>query len=409
MSDVPQVPPAPHVPVPQDPMELTVTAPATGGRGIARTDGGQVVFVSGALPGETVTASITADNGRFLEAVSTSVLQPARQRRPPPCPLVAAGCGGCDLSHAEPALQRELKRAIVEDCLRRIARIDEFPAISDGPNLVTAGFRTTLRAAVDASGRAGIRAHRSHDPVIGPSCRVAHPLAEELLVDSRYPGASEVTIRVGARTGDRLVVVDEGAARVTVPDGVGVVLAASPGDAAIHEVIDGVRLRISAGSFFQTRPDGAEALVEAVRSGLGGPGGVDRLVDLCAGVGLFAATVPASSVVAVESSASSAADAMHNLASKTGASVQRTRFEDWRPSVADAVIADPARAGLGRVGVAKVVSCAAPVVALVSCDPAAMARDIGLLVAAGYGMERITIVDLFPDTHHIEAVTILRR
>lgn len=89
--------------------------------------------------------------------------------------------------------------------------------------------------------------------------------------------------------------------------------------------------------------------------------------------------------------------------------MQRTRFEDWRPSVADAVIADPARAGLGRVGVAKVVSCAAPVVALVSCDPAAMARDIGLLVAAGYGMERITIVDLFPDTHHIEAVTILRR
>ena len=395
--------------VPSTPVELTVTAVATGGRGVARSAEGQVVFVDGALPGETVTASIAADRGRFLEATTTSVLRSSMQRRPPPCPLVAAGCGGCDLSHAEPALQRAMKRSIVEDCLARIAKLTVQPEIGDGPELATTGFRTTLRAAVDGNGRAGIRARRSHDPVIGASCRVAHPLAEELLIEGRYPGASEVTIRIGARTGERLVIVDAAADRAVVPDGVSVVTASSPGAAAIDEIVHDVRLRISASSFFQTRVDGAEALIDVVRAGLAGFGAIDRLVDLCAGVGLFAATVDASSVVAVESSRSSAADAAHNLAARPSASVRRGRFEDWRPVAADAVIADPARAGLGKVGVAKVVACDASTVALVSCDPAAMARDIGLFVGAGYGVERVTIVDLFPDTHHIEAVTILRR
>lgn len=393
-------------------MELFITAMATGGRGLARTPDGHVVFVDGALPGESVDADLTSDEGRFLEASTATVLRASPRRRQPPCVLVAAGCGGCDLSHAEPSLQRDLKRAVVEDCLRRIGQMDELPEISAGPELATDGFRTSVRAAVDRSGRAGMRARSRHHPVLGPSCRVAHPLAEELLIEGRYPGSSEVTIRVGARTGERMVVVDGELSQVRVPGDVAVVDAGQPGGAVIHELVDGRRFRISAPSFFQSRPDGADALVAVVRDGVGGGGPPDRLVDLCCGVGLFAATVPAESVVAVESARSSVDDARHNLAgavSVGSATVLRRRFADWVPTPADAVIADPARAGLARVGVAKVVACGAPTVALVSCDPASMARDVGLFLAEGYAAERITLVDLFPDTHHIETVTLLRR
>ncbi len=390
-------------------MELFITGTETRGRGVSRTADGAVVFVDGALPQETVLAEVTVQRARFREAVTTEVITPAAGRRDPPCPLVASGCGGCDLSHATPSLQRDVKLATVVDCLVRIGRLEQLPAIDAGPDLATVAFRSAVRAAVDGSGRAGMRARHRHHPVVGSSCRVAHPLVEELLVEGRFPDSTEVTIRVGTRTGERLVIVDGDVDRVVVPNDVVVVGATRAVDAAYHELVDGHRFRISATSFFQSRPDGADALVSIVRDRLGP---VDRLIDLCAGVGLFAATVPSGSVVAVESSRSSVDDARHNLARlrPPGTStVRRARFEDWAPVAADAVVADPARAGLGRVGVAKVLGCGAPTVALVSCDPAAMARDVGLFVAEGYAVDRITLVDLFPDTHHIETVALLTR
>ena len=123
---------------------------------------------------------------------------------------------------------------------------------------------------------------------------MAHPLLDELVADGRFPDG-EVVLRAGARTGERLVVVDGDAPARQVPDGVRVVRAAelAAGTRAwYHEEVAGRRWRISARSFFQARPDGAEALVAAVRAALDGavpPGG--HLVDLYGGVGLFAGTL----------------------------------------------------------------------------------------------------------------------
>jgi tRNA/tmRNA/rRNA uracil-C5-methylase (TrmA/RlmC/RlmD family) len=133
------------------------------------------------------------------------------------------------------------------------------------------------------------------------------------------------------------------------------------------------------------------------------------IADLYCGVGLFAGVVDAPrQVFAVERDRHAAADARDNLRARP-ARVVRSDVGTWQPEPVDVVVADPSRAGLGRAGVRTVFGCRASRVVLVSCDPAACARDIALLRDGGYELRSITPVDLFPHTPHIECVSILER
>jgi 23S rRNA (uracil1939-C5)-methyltransferase len=223
---------------------------------------------------------------------------------------------------------------------------------------------------------------------------------------------SEVVIRAGAATGERLVVARPAAAGADVPPGtllVGTDELAAGRRAWIHEVVAGRRWRISAASFFQGRPDGAEALVAAVRAAVGDalvPGG--RLVDLYGGVGLFAGALGAGGdgrVVVVETNRSALADARVNLTDLPGARIVASDVRRWRPSAADVVVADPSRQGLGAEAVGRIGATGATALALVSCDAAALGRDAGLLAVAGWHLESLALVDLFPHTPHVEVVT----
>jgi 23S rRNA (uracil1939-C5)-methyltransferase len=337
---------------------------------------------------------------------------PATDRVTPPCPFVAAGCGGCGWQHVALGAQRERKSASVAAALRR-GGVGE-PVVGLGPDLPSEGYRTTLRGVADEAGRVALRRHRSHDLVPVPACLVAHPLVAEVLADARFPPGAEVTVRVGARTGDRLVVVDgpDDDGTIVVPSGVRVVTGAklAAGKRAwLHEDVAGVRLRVSARSFFQAGPEAAEALVAAVSEALGPVGPGDALADLYGGVGLFAATVGREArTVSVEASASAAADARVNLAELPARSV-RSDVARWRPRRMDAVVADPPRAGLGRRGVRVVAGTHAGRVALVSCDAGALGRDAGLLHAAGYRWVASKLVDVFRHTPHVEVVTRFER
>lgn len=404
----------PLVDTPAEPgqsIELRVERTVAGGAGLAREAGGRVVLVDGALPDETVVARITRSKPRMATAQLREVLRAAEGRVPAPCPELHAGCGGCDLQHAVPQLQRELKVGIVRDALARIGRLTDV-SVAEGEHLPTEDFRTVLRCGV-VDGRAALHRRRSSELHPLGMCMIAHPLVEEVVREARFPGAAEVTIRAGARTGERMVVVTPGsaAAAAEVPADVVVV----PADAAdqavggrtpwIHEVVARHRLRISAGSFFQARPDGAEALVRAVGRALVDVDPlIDRIADLYGGVGLFSACLGARGALLVERSPAAVADAEVNLA-PLGATVVRSRVERWHPEPVDAVVADPARAGLGRDGVRVVAATDARHVALVSCDPASLARDARSLVDAGYELRGVELVDLFPHTHHVEAVS----
>lgn len=381
---------------------------AVGGEAVAREASGRVVFVADAAPGETVLVELTEEKRSFARGRVVEVRSASPDRVVPPCPHVAGGCGGCDWQHLAVTAQRRLRREQVAEVLDRQAGLAD-PVVESGPELAAERFRTTVRGTTSPDGRFAFRRRRSHEPVMVDSCLVAHPLVEEIIAEGTFGAAADVTIRVGARTGERLVLVGPTAADVVVPDDVRVVGAdelKAGRRAWFREEVAGRSWRISAGSFFQASPEGAEALVsEVTRLVRRLAPGADRLVDLCCGVGLFAGTVGAAhATVGVERSAPAVADARHNLSDLDGR-VVRTSLARWRPSAADVVVADPARAGLAKDGVAAVVATGAPLLVLVSCDPASLGRDAALLAGAGYHHVSSTVLDLFGHTGRIEVVS----
>lgn len=387
---------------------------AAGGDAIARGDDGRVVFVEGALPGETVRVTMTEEKGGFARGRLLEVVDPSPLRVAPPCASVAAGCGGCNWQHVARHAQLDLKRDVVVDALRRIGRVEDPPEV----RLVTIGDdaqRTTVRAGV-LGGRAAFHKRHSDELVGVTDCLVAHPLVTEILDTGRFPAASEVVVRAGAATGERLVITSPRRSGVRVPDDVTVVSdqeVRTGHPAAVHEVVRGRTWRVSALSFFQSGPVAAEALsgeVVALAQRLTADAGADGTVaDLYAGVGLLGGGVLDAGVgerlVAVESDAFAVGDARSNLRDLPAAVVRR-EVGKWRPQESDVslVIADPARTGLGKPGVSAVAGTEAPRVILVSCDPASFGRDTALLSASGYRLVELAVVDVFPHTSHVEVV-----
>lgn len=395
-----------------DPFEVRVDRVASGGDGIGRHPDGRIVFVEGALPGERVSVRVMQERRDFLRASLADVLEASPHRVLPPCPEVARGCGGCQWQHVTPAEQHRLKSTIAVDALRRLARLDDVP-VTMGPvgEVPASGYRTTLRLAVDADGRAGFRRRHGHEGVAVSGCVIAHPMLVPLIVGARYPGAREVVLRAGARTGDRLVM----AGTSSPPEGLdaGVIVASGP-QTRLTEEAAGRRWQISATSFFQSGPEAAEALADAVDRALGDgvPAG-GRLVDCYGGVGLLggvlAARRPGIRLVVVESSRLAAADAARNLVDLDAEVVHGQVAEVVaRLGPVDAIVADPARSGLGRSAARALASAGAPLLVLVSCDPASLARDAVLLGALGYDLASVEVLDLFPHTFHVETIARFR-
>ena len=379
-----------------------MTATARDGVGVARGCDGRVVFVEGALPGELVTAEIYTVDRRWARARVIDVIEASPHRVPIACEHHLEGCGGCDMIHVDSRAQMQMKASIVVDQLTRHGVDAPAPALRmlDGDR-----GRTTVRAQV-VDGRAGFMARSSHEVVIPEDCGAVDDAAEELLVEGRYGTADGVFIRVGTRTGERLVVVDPTVDDVSVPDDV-MVVGTDELDkdrrAWIHEELWGRRWRISARSFFQNRPAGAEALVAEVAEMVEALAEDGPMIDAYAGVGLFAGTIGSGrKVTAIERCPDAAADARVNLG--TDGKVLRIPVEKWRASPASFVVADPARSGLGDTAVRPLLSCRPRLVVLVSCDPSSFAKDARRLIDEGYALDRWTVVDLFPLTSHIETV-----
>jgi 23S rRNA (uracil1939-C5)-methyltransferase len=384
-------------------VDVRPSAMVAGGTAIARTDDGRVLFVDGALPDEAVRAKITGEHRNHATARVVEVLEPSASRREPPCPAVARGCGACTWQHIDLDAQRAFKADIVRDALRRLGRVDP-PEFLPTTALEPWAFRTTVRAVVEGD-RAGLRRAQSHDAVIVDECLVAHPLVNELLIEGRYPGAREVLLRCGARTGKRLAAVTPSHAQrdAVVPDDVHA--------AFLYEVAAGRSWKISASSFFQARADGVDALAEAVTESAARFAIPGRAVDLYSGVGVFAGVLAAAgwAVVAVEGERSAVRDARANLRGLP-VDVVRADVNRWAPPApSDLVIADPSRAGLGRAGVETIAATNAARVVVVHCDAASLGRDAGLLEQHGYALTSVRLVDLFPHTAHVEVVSTFDR
>ena len=393
-----------------DEATLRIERLVAGGDGLAREDDGRVVFVTEAAPGDLVRVRFTARKRDFGKAEISEVLEPGPSRVDPPCPEVARGCGGCGWQHVDPEAALAHKVELVVESARRIGHLDIEVVV--GRSLPIDAFRTNLRVAA-VGDRLGSRRRQSHEVVSVEHCMVAHPLLDEVMGAATLLGAAETTLRCSPSTGERHAIVhgDAAATMRSAPADLRVVTDAQLDDGEravlVHEVV-GSRFQVGARSFFQTSHVGAEALVATVRAAVAGaPAG--RFVDLYGGVGLFAATCAGDrEIVLVESSASSALDATHNLEGRA-ATVVEAQVEHWVAPSAAVLVADPPRAGLRPKGVERLVATAADRVVLISCDAAAFARDVKGLVEAGYAVVGCELLDLYPHTHHVEIVTTLTK
>jgi 23S rRNA (uracil1939-C5)-methyltransferase len=374
------------------------------GDGLGRLADGRVVFVEGALPGETVEISIVKQSRDYARATIARIVEPSHERVDPPCPNVARGCGGCDLQHASLSLQRSIKIGIVRESLQRLGRVSS-PDVRSTWLESRVGERSTIRVARAVDGSLGFRMRRRHDVLSVDHCPVVRSELDACFGAVRAPAdVEEITLRVSAVSGVVGAWWEPSHADV---DGLGGHTVTGAG-ARLLETVHGRELQVSMASFFQSSPGAAEAIVDAVAAALG-PVDAWRegaFVDLYGGIGLFSATVAPHDrpVVVVEANPFACDDARRNL-SDHSASVESCRVEEWDPVRAAVVVADPSRDGLRAGGVAAIERTGADLVALVSCDPASLGRDARLLVEAGFDLEWVEVLDPFPHTHHVEAVS----
>jgi 23S rRNA (uracil1939-C5)-methyltransferase len=385
-----------------------------GGDALGHLADGRVVFVPGALPGELVDVQITQAKKDFARGTVASVVEPSPHRVVPPCEHVARGCGGCSWQHLNVAQHMEAKIAIVREALRRNGKIETLEVVAGGLVPPTAS-RTTLRMAVTPDGRLGFRRGGSHDVIDTPTCLVAHSLLNDFIGNVRVTGATEATLRCGVATGEvGIWLHDEDGEDVPGATVTGLPSHVVIGrKAMLHEVVQGVSLQVSMSSFFQASQVAAELLVSAVNDAAGDAalsGEYGPIIDAYGGVGLFTATLVDTDipVVLVESNPSACSDARSNLHDHD-VSIEQIAVEQWRVQDGGLVIADPARNGLGAMGVNAIVATEAKRIVLVSCDAVAGARDIRLLLDAGYACEGVTVLDLFPNTPHVEVVSSFTR
>lgn len=374
-----------------------------GGDGLARMDDGRVIFVPGVVAGELVEVELSETRRDFGRATLLRVVEPASARRDPPCPHVARGCGGCDWQYIEQRVQGQAKLAVVVESYERTAKLKVDPQLR---RLTPDARRTTVRMASTTDGRLGFRATASNEVVDVDVCMVAHPLINDLVSTLSTDGESEVSIRVGARTGDRALWCHEGRIAGDVPAGIH-----TGARARITETVAGHTFHVSMGSFFQSSPEAAELIVDSVVRRLdkvGAHGG--RMVDAYGGVGLFSVCLADrfDDVVLVESSSYACRDAVRNLEDHA-AVIEECEIERWEPCAASVVVADPARQGVGKRAAAVLADTGADTIVLVSCDPVAGARDARVLVDAGYDIGEVEVLDIFPETHHVEVVAAFTR
>ncbi|MCW2769225.1 MAG: tRNA/tmRNA/rRNA uracil-C5-methylase [Aeromicrobium sp.] len=389
---------------------------AHGGHCVARLDG-QVVFVRHTLPGERVRIRITDRSSSFLRADAIEVIEGSPGRVVPPCPFSGPGlCGGCDFQHVDPAVQRKLLGDVVREQLRRLAGLawdGEVEAVE--PEAL--GWRTRMQFAVDRDGTAGLRRHRSHEIVPVDACLIAHPGLPRVL--GRTWDAETVEAIVSS-TGDRLLVTDASIGDEVEAEVDGVVATDGTtrgGRGAVTERVLARDYRVSGSGFWQVHPDAAATLVEAVLDGADVRPG-DTVLDLYAGVGLFTTFLADvvgddGSVLSVESDRGASRDArrnLHDLAQVTlvGETVERALRHGELGERADVVVLDPPRTG-AKKAVAGIVALEPRRIVYVACDPAALARDLASFAARGYVLDGFRAFALFPMTHHVECVAVLKK
>lgn len=416
---------------------VQIEKPVYGGAGLARIEG-KAIFVPLTLPGEQARIRIVEEKRGYATAEAEEIVSPAAERISPACRHFGA-CGGCSYQHTNYDTQLKFKEAILRETLERagVPGPVEIEVLSGEPWR----YRNRIRLAFDVAGNLGYRGRRSHAVVPIQECPVAAPilikaaLAFRDVLRATAPAMRPTELSLFCNAAESAVLASIILARPAkvrfddlaqawyenVPELVGAALLAENRDQtpvralarwganSIAYRAAGFDHRVDQGSFFQVNRWLVDALVERVSADRRG-----KLAwDLFAGVGLFARKLAESfeRVVAVESAPASIAALRENLKGKPGDAIEAEtlsflrRQKSERP---DLIVLDPPRTGLGADTAAELARIGAPAIVYVSCDPATLARDLRALTGTSYVIESLALVDLFPQTFHLETVVELR-
>ena len=381
-------------------LEVEIGSIAHGGHCIAHARG-RTLLVRHALPGERVIIEVTEVRSKICRADAIEVLSASPDRVTPVCPQARpGGCGGCDFQHVDLGRQRDLKTQVLRDSLKRFADIDSDAIVTGLPGDDSGlGWRTRVTWHVDRDGRVGLYGARSHRVIPIDHCPISTPSINGWLSkEERHQGADEIITATGDAE-DVTVVIDgnvvEGPKRVQ------------------HHVGDR-SWQISASGFWQVHPAAAQTLVDAVLSAAQ-PHPGEIWWDLYAGAGLFSAFLgeavgSTGRVDAVEASADAIRDARRALHDLPNVRLVDSPVDRWLTDAegpVDGVVLDPPRSGAGQRVVTAIARKQPKCIVYVACDPVALARDIALFRGEGYELRRLEAFDLFPMTHHMEAVALL--
>ena len=429
--------------------EVALTGVAHGGEAVGRI-GEKVAFVAYGLPGERVTATLTETRPRYVRGRAVTVLEAAPQRETPLCPIFGI-CGGCHWQHAAYAAQLEFKTEILRDQLSRLGRFAGPPVLPAVASPDPWHYRNTVQmipsrvrgAAAPSPRRLCFQRAHSHDPVAVEHCYISDPLINRLIesecweaftqgtwqrlsgIDLRVvPGvAAQITLFGGRRPSGEEIDRFLKSARATARELQSVLFAARRGDpvrlvwgtSALTYPIAGEQLEVPAGVFVQVNLPAAELLVERVLQTLA-PEATDAVLDVYAGAGTFSLPLArrAAAVIAVESDTRATTALSENAARAglTNIQVQPSLAEVALPRLEgeiDLAVVDPPRRGCADSVLDALIRLSPRRIVYVSCEPSTLARDLRRLAGSGYALDHSGVVDLFPQTYHLESVTLLTR
>jgi tRNA/tmRNA/rRNA uracil-C5-methylase (TrmA/RlmC/RlmD family) len=399
-------------------LELTIEKVAHGGIFVARHDG-RVIFVSHVLPGEKVKAVVYEDRGgSFCRAEPTEILEASpdrvthfwKQAGP-------GGAGGAEFGHIKLARQRSLKEDVIEEALDRMAGIKLRPTVEAAPGDDEANglhYRTRVQLHVDEAGTVGPYRERSHEVIRVRDLPLAVDEIRELEMQNKnFQDVRKIEVSASS-TGQVQWRIDNKV----------------KGDERLVERAAGRTFRISGGGFWQVHKKAADVLAACVIDMVAAVG-IDKEadnLDLYGGVGLFTSALAGKfgkdlRMTSVESFRQATDDATLNLSDLSKvkavcAPVERflnekvgNRDKGGKPASPSAatVVLDPPRAGAGAKVVDQLLAVGPNHIIYVACDPVALARDLKQFIAGGYELKQLRAFDLFPHTHHVEAVASLVR
>jgi len=383
-------------------IKLTVTDITHLGGSIGKCNG-KVVFVSYAIPGEVVIASVVQDKKDYLVAEVEEILNPSPYRIRPVCKIFGL-CGGCTFQHINYAYQLELKTEIVRDQLQRIGKINNPRVLSPIPAVCNYYYRNRADFSVNRNGALGFKKRNTHKLIPVEYCHIVHNRINEIL--SQLQGRCKnkthaVTVRYGINTGEWLI--------QPLLDIHGV----PSGQPHYREKLFGYVFQISSPSFFQANTLQAEKLIEIIEHYIK-PRGNEIVIDAYTGVGTFARVLAekVKKIFAIEESFSAAKDASVNLTKVKNVNYFNEKTENFLSKVSDKVdfvILDPPRIGCAASALELLGNPNFERILYVSCEPSTLARDIGILCTKGFKLIEVQPVDMFPQTFHIECVALLER